>query len=349
VTITIQELRKRYVILRRILGSGGDPAWSVLRVKLLGLAVRPLDFVLAVVARLNPAPSAGSIEAVVVVGLHRSGSTLIGQAVADALPVAPLDNLTAMFPRSGWLGARLAAFIRRRLRPAHARRAFENFYGVGYGLTGLSDCNEAWDRWVGNDRNGYPRPFDDRTAAAVAAYFTGIQATTSRPLLIKSNRILFYLGWFAARFPRTLFVVVTRDPVAVVKSVLNANAEVLGDPKRLWGLRPSADFDPAAYTDVVEAACAQTVGLESRLRTELAQLPAESWVEVSYERFCADPNAEMKRVTESFAARFERACATRPVASGFRASSRPADDADTRRIRDLIDRFRRDGGMQASA
>ena len=136
-------------LLRRMLVSGDRAAYFTLFREALGVAMKPVDSLLArSEARLvavDPGPSA--LPVLLVLGGSRSGTTLLYQTLTRFLPVSYFNNLGACFPKSPVTAAtRFNQFLPRQ------RADFRNYYGSVAGLAGPNDGFHIWNRWLGADR-----------------------------------------------------------------------------------------------------------------------------------------------------------------------------------------------------
>ncbi len=332
--------RKNLFILLSILRSGDRSAYYVLWLKLLQLLARPFDLMLSVIERRrHPNEGAEPVPIVLVVSIHRSGSTFVAQMLTAALPLMPLANLAAIFPRSRYFAHRLG---RRLYRPGGGARQ-RNFYGYATGLFGVSDCYEVWDRWFGRDHYNPRRAIGDAAGRDMRAYFRGLHRAYGMVMVAKNNRNLLVLSLLNDLFPNAFFVVARRDPAFVVASVLRANRDFFGDESILWGLKPYPNFPGKADGDPLEAACRQQHELEKVVAGELAAIPAERVAIVDYELFCADPTSHLEDLNTRIAASLglpREALRVRPAPVA--PSERHADSALRARINTRLARLERD-------
>lgn len=285
--------RKNLFILLSILRSGDRSAYYVLWLKLLQFLARPFDLMLSTIERRrHPNVGAEPVPIVLVVGIHRSGSTFVAQMLTAALPLMPLANLAAIFPRSRYFVHRLSRSL---YRPGGGARQ-RNFYGYATGLFGVSDCYEVWDRWFGYDHYNPRRAIGGAAGRDMLAYFHGLHRAYGTVMVAKNNRNLLVLSLLNDLFPNAFFVVARRDPAFVVASVLRANRDFFGDESILWGLKPYPDFPDRATGDPLEAVCRQHHELEKVIAGELAKIPAERVAIVDYELFCADPTSHLEDI-----------------------------------------------------
>lgn len=275
-------------LVLRMLRSGNRVARSALWRAAGELAARPADRLLGLLeARRLKRAGAQLPPMLLIVGLPRSGTTLVYQTLANCLRLSYFNNLSALFPRSV---ITVSAWWRRSFDPPQrGAGASSSYYGHTAGLSGVNEGLHVWNRWLGEDRTAAPRQFDPATGADMRRFFAAwSQAFPDRPLLNKSNRNAFCVEALAAALPTALFVVVRRDPIFVAQSLLKAREAVQGDVSIGWGAgaeRPGRKAGDDALADVAD----QVLYCDGELSSQVARLTPERVIEVRYEDFCSDP------------------------------------------------------------
>jgi hypothetical protein len=291
---TYANFRDPVGLVVRMLRSGDRAARAALVRAVLAVLATPLDLALRPLEarRLRAARPTG-LPLVFIVGAPRSGTTLVYQTLARYLPVGYFTNLNALFPRSPIASAALLDRFRSRRRPD-----FHSYYGNTAGLAGPNDGFHVWDRWLGCDRYRAPQQLGDAAIRSMRTFFDAWLTASGRPLLNKNNRNTDCVSLLGAALPDARFIEVRRDPVYVAQSLLLARQRIQGSKAIGWGLR-SRDHDPAdgagAYVDDV---CDQVFAIDTRLREDRARLGRGRFIEMSYERFCADPAGHVRLVFE---------------------------------------------------
>ncbi|MAO91271.1 MAG: hypothetical protein CMM81_06995 [Rhodospirillales bacterium] len=286
--------RKVLMIAVTILGSRNSVAYQIILFKLLRMVCFPLDFILSWFSWQGPRDdrAARHLGPVIVIGNHRSGTTILAQVLQNTLPLAPMGNMSILFPNAPVVYS-LFRFVK-----GTVATTSKNFYGFSAGFFGISDCYEVWDRWFGVDHS-HPRMPDDRHRAAVDIqnYFSCLADAANTAVLAKNNRATLSAGMLALALPEAIFVYVERDPDAVIRSVLTANKAFYGDVRFIWGLRPTPDFPRVAPVGKAqETAAAQQRGLEIAIAEQLAQIPPHRLVKISFASLVAQEKSEIETV-----------------------------------------------------
>ncbi len=229
-----------------------------------------------------------------IVGGPRTGSTLIYQCICQQLDVSYLDNLTAAFPRSPLSFARLARRSER--PPAH----IQNFYGNTRGTSGPNDGFDLWNRWQGEDRYRVDLELMSRSADSMRRFFSAWSDEFAGPFVNKNNRQVSVVPELAEILPSAVFLLIRRDPIMTAQSLLVAREVVQGSRRAAWGAlgEDSDDDGPGALRAVAH----QIAAIERHLDRAAEALRSDRVIDVTYEKFCADPAGLLGRVAERIGA-----------------------------------------------
>lgn len=316
-------------LVSRMLRSGSRAAYSALFREALGIGLKPADLLLSFFERkrgLRADRASTAQPLILVVGLPRGGTTLVYQVLAHCLDVSYTNNLMGLFPRSPITANRLCSpFL-----PARPAADFRSYFGQSSRLTGAHDGFFIWNRWLGEDRYAPKNELSELEAQQMREFFEKWGAATQRPFLNKNNRNTSCIDLLAKTLPTTRFLVVRRDPTAIVRSLIRAREQVQGDRRAPWGLLSSADSDhELGYVDDV---CHQVTQIEQRLDEQLQAIASSRIIEGRYEDFCHNPEALLNCMIERIPDL--RIASGVQIPAGFKCSTgRPLSDAEEERIR----------------
>ena len=228
---------------------------------------------------------------ILIVGLPRTGTTMVSQVLARYLDVSYFPNVSAMFPSAPiWATKRFVGDFE------SAPTTAKNFYGSTPGLRGISDGFHIWNRWSGTDRYCVDRsPSDDKTKQ-LREFFATWSGVFSKPLLNKNNHNVDAIASLAEYLPNSVFVVVERDAAMTVQSLLQARRFVQGSDSTGWGLF-SNRFD--AESDPINSVCKQVVFGSRRMEDQLSHVARDRIIRFSYEGFCDSPLAALETILEA--------------------------------------------------
>jgi hypothetical protein len=251
-----------------------------------------------------------------IVGVGRSGSTVFHRIFAE-------------HPRLAWISGRLM-----NRHPAHPRLAGALLRAVDLPFIGrllrrYFRPAEAYAFWEEHCR-GFSQPCRDLVRGDVTqAVKEALPRTLANVLTPTRNRLLVKItGWPRVAFlheifPDARFIHMSRDPRAVVSSLLQVNwwNGWLGPPAWRRGdlTREQQEEWERFDRSFVALAAIEVLILDEAMRKAREAVPPQSFTEVRYEDLCADPAGTFRRVFEwcelEWPAGFERALALHPLQS----------------------------------
>ena len=316
-------------LVSRMLRSGNRAAYSALLREALGIGLKPADLLLSLFERrrsISSESSSNNQPLILIVGPPRSGTTLIYQVLAHCLEVSYASNLMGLFPRSPLTATRLFG----RFVSPRPVADFRSYFGQSSRLSGPHDGFFIWNRWLGEDRYAPKGQLTASEREKMREFFARWATEIPTPFLNKNNRNTNCIDLLAKELPSARFLIVRRNPAAIVRSLIRAREQVQGDRRAPWGLLSSAENDhQLGYVDDV---CHQVTQIEKRLDEQLRAIATSKIIEVTYEDFCHNPKALLDRMVERIP--------NLRIASGvqmpacFKCSTgRPLSDAEEERIR----------------
>ena len=231
------------------------------------------------------------IPQILIVGLPRTGTTMVSQVLTQQLDVSYFPNASAIFPSAPiWASQRFAGDFK------SAPTTTKNFYGSTVGLRGISDGFHIWNRWFGGHRYCVDRTPDDDEVVQLQQFFATWGGVFQKPLLNKNNRNVDAIARLAEYLPNAVFVVVGRDDAMTVQSLLQARRFVQGTDSAGWGL-----FSDSFHkeSDPIKSICKQVVFASRRMEEQLSHVSQERVVRFRYEKFCDSPMSALERILGS--------------------------------------------------
>ncbi|MGH7701967.1 MAG: sulfotransferase, partial [Gemmatimonadales bacterium] len=169
----------------RLLRTRDPAALFAMESALAGALLTPLDLLLqAAERRRYQAAESPRLPMIFVCGPARSGTTLVAQTLMRHLPVAYINNLTAVFPRSPLTAN---ALFGRLIGPP--RISYGSYYGRTQHWSGPNDGLHLWDRWLGKDRTAIRSSLTEEETTAMRRFFGALEQATGKPLVNKNNSL----------------------------------------------------------------------------------------------------------------------------------------------------------------
>lgn len=239
--------------------------------------------------------------AVFIVGVPRSGTTLLHQLLVNRLQVGYIDNLIARFWGCPHVGIKLS----KELIPEHDRISLQYTSDLGRtpGLAGPHEFGYFWNYWFGfNEEEPHKLSEQRRTGVDIDGLgrtLADMQLMFGLPLAFKNLTCGLQAELLWQAYPKALFVYVERDPIEVGRSILAARKRFHGSYQAWWSIKPAGwpenvpDRGPASEVawQVMETA-----------RQTMESLSCVNFIKVNYNGLLADPESVIMRIAYSIRA-----------------------------------------------
>lgn len=248
-------------------------------------AHRALDWLEQLEYRRHRSSTAAE-HALFVLGLPRSGTTLVYQALAHSLSWSYFCSLAETRPRWPLLATRMASRSMRSYRSS-----FRSEHGFTERHAGPAEARDLWAQWLGWERDepsqGPQAERRMRTTVHAVSHIVGA------PFLGKNPDHCLHLPVLTRVFPRALFVRVSRQRLAVARSIARARLSMDSD---WFGAKPPGWRD-AKQGSLIQQVLFQIASLEQLLARDLERLvEPERVIPIDYDEFCAAPPTTLRRV-----------------------------------------------------
>jgi LPS sulfotransferase NodH len=255
-----------------------------------------------------------------VVGLPRSGTTLLSQVLAYCADAGYVNNFAARFWLAPVYGIRLAKLIAGEERPT----TFESDYARTKTLLDIHEFGYFWRFWLKK------HTFDDVVHAAeredeidwpgLKRTLLNMQHELAAPFVAKNMLGAYHMPKLRDVLEQVIFVYIERDPLDVCVSILDARRKYYSDPSEWWSYIP-IEYPLLKGLDYWEQIAGQVHYLARFYERALAEVGPANVVEVTYEQLATDPASVLAAVADRAASTFDYRLTLRqpsPPAFGFR-------------------------------
>lgn len=272
-----------------------------------------------------------------IVGVPRSGTTLLNQLIASCLDVGYVNHLIAAFWQAPVHGIRLS----QKLLRSSPTSSYQSQFGRTRGIHEPHEFGYFWTSLL-----NYPVPEqktppeeDSINWERFRRVMINMSHAFGKPAVYKS----FYLGWHIARAQQelssTCFVHVTRDPVENVLSILKLRREFLGSVEKWASLRP-AQYEELRALPYHEQAAGQVYHLRAEHTRQLEAIGYHNSIHVDYRDLCERPGQVVERVRELLAGAGAHVARTNdPPADFTRSGGGAADEQEVVKVRRAVEGF----------
>ena len=247
----------------------------------------------ALIERLNDclpplSVTMGPVQPIFIVGLPRSGSTLLVQLLIAKLRLGYATNLMARF----WGRPAFGVALNRALSTdPGAISVSDSVYGQTQGYEGHHEFGWFWSRWFdyGDSHKIEPERWDAMDIASLRSELFAMEKAWGRPLIFKNPPALsMQIGFFEHFLDEPLFIYMRRSEPEVAASLLRARMNSAGGPHAWFSTRPP-DVRRLIQLSLMEQVVGQVLSTRREIERQLSEVPAKRVSEVSYEKLVEAP------------------------------------------------------------
>ncbi|MEN8202215.1 MAG: sulfotransferase [Bacteroidota bacterium] len=217
-----------------------------------------------------------------IVGLPRSGSTLVYQVLTHMFNVTYIDNLMTLGRETLFFSAWLSQlFFRDR-----AHGSFTSAYGNTWesGLHAPSEAGALWYRWIPRelvyvDENS----LTEKNKLSMTRNIWALINRYRKPLLIKNLYFSTRISLIRSLFPEAKFILVRRDPVYIAQSIYLSRLKNCKEPESEWWSVRFPGYEGFLGKPLEEQVARQVYELDTLLKKDLVGVEKESLFEIAYE------------------------------------------------------------------
>ena len=236
---------------------------------------------------------------VFVMGLPRSGTTLLTQLLYKNTNLLCTNNLIARFWKTPLVGAQLSKYTVSENPSDH----YQSHYGRTSEIDHPHEFSWFWHDLLGVKEVGQYEPEEASSSIdweKVRSKIINLNAILGGGLVFKPMELIgFHLPRFAELFQRALFVYVGRDPMDVALSISKARqAHGCGEDSWWGSYPPKAIYDQLKKKREALQVSHQVLYFKSLYEKKLALVSSEQVLQTNYESVCARPVQFLEQVKE---------------------------------------------------
>lgn len=221
-------------------------------------------------------------DPVFIIGLPRSGSTLLYQLITDMFDVLYFDNLMNIGRESIHFSLRLSEIVFKN-RP---HQSYSSSYGYTHsdGLHAPSEAGPLWYRWFPkNVSEVTPEMVSDKKKKQLKLLFTSLINRTGKPLVIKNLYTVQRMKVLKEVFPEAKYIYIRRDPFFIAQSIYLARKANLADIDSEWWSVPYPGYESVLDLPAEKQIASQIFELEQIIQNELKDVHKDNVIELNYE------------------------------------------------------------------
>jgi hypothetical protein len=236
-----------------------------------------------------------SFRPIFIVGPPRVGSTVLTQLMQRHLSVSCFSNLHSYLYECPTLACILLSLYNKNLTYSSTHSPLASSFGNTYGLDQPSEGTLFWNSFFSSSSHDFKSKSHEILFASryrsYISYYKGIFLSKN---LFNSLRI----DQISSIFPRSLFIVLSRDIYRNALSILNARYSQTGSMSNWWSIPTQTIYQKelAPHLSVV----GQIRDVYSAINSSVSNLDTNSVCYIDYNDLCSNPSRELEKLIMFF-------------------------------------------------
>ncbi len=224
-----------------------------------------------------------------VIGVPRSGTTLLTQVLAAHTNIGYINNLIAAFWKAPVYGIRLSAQV----LPRNIGSSYQSEFGRTKGIQEPHEFGYFWSELLDYQEMREPEGEKNIDWERVRLIFTNMTRAYGGPIVFKSLLLAWHIPQMQQTLPKTCWLHIRRDPIQNSLSLLRFRNQFLGSVEK-WGSLKPKEYQWLVDKPYWEQVAGQVYFLERRYREQLRRIPKENVLSLTYEELCNSPGEAIK-------------------------------------------------------
>ena len=247
---------------------------------------------------------------VFVVGVPRSGSTLVMQWLAHSGRFSYPTNLLSRFYGAPFVGAKIQQLLTApeynfsdEILDFSGEISFSSDLGKTQGALAPNEFWYFWRRFIPNTEPQYldGEMLSQVKSAEFVAELAALESVFGKPWAMKGLILELNIPFLSSILDKALFLFVRRHPFYNIQSLLEARVRYFGSRRAWYSIKPR-ESELLADLDPIDQVAGQVYLTDRGIQKGVDQIEAARTLVVEYEDFCSNP----KLVFDQIVARFHQ-------------------------------------------
>lgn len=232
-----------------------------------------------------------------ILGLPRSGTTLLSQILFNHLSIACVNNLMARF----WDVPLCGAFLSKIVLKDTKSNSYLSSYATTHQITDPHEFGYFWRKhFLCEDiTSSYPPERADKINwENIRTIIYNMNRILDKGLVLKNLEIAgYYLERFLAIFPRSIYIHIERNPLDTAVSIAKARLEFYNNLNSWWGIYP-LEYGKLKDEPYEMQIAGQIYYLTKMYCENIQRANSERIITVNYQDLCKRPNVLLDKLIE---------------------------------------------------
>lgn len=242
--------------------------------------IRPFER--GLVARFAGKDKSAQCSPVFIIGLPRSGSTVLYQLITDMFDVTYFDNLVNL----GRENIHFSVQVSKILFKNRPHRSYTSKYGntTSEGLHAPAEAGPLWYRWFPKDVSEVTMEMmSPKKMRHMKATVCSIMKREKKPLIVKNLHMILRMKVLREVFPDARYIYIRRDPLFIAQSIYLGRQKNLDDIQAEWWSVPFPGYESLLGAPVEKQIAHQVVELQRIIEHELSMVSKKNIFRLDYE------------------------------------------------------------------
>jgi len=224
---------------------------------------------------------------ILVIGVQRSGTTVLTQALVSLFNLSYPTNLIARFWRAPYIGA----MLNHSLRINDEKMLYSSTFGATSNVSGPHEFSYFWRHWFPESAtNALPWMLSGQQQDLLRKHFAAWQSVRNEPLLFKNLlEVIPNIENLSTIFPTAVFLNIIRDDFFVIQSTYESKKNYGEEYKSWFGIKPKNYREIMEIDDPLIQSTEQVFYLKRDIAGSLSQIPKDRYLNIAYEDFMSSP------------------------------------------------------------
>lgn len=224
------------------------------------------------------------MPSIFIVGLQRSGTTLLMQLLLQHANFGYINNLIARFWQAPYQGTIFARSFR---NTSNSSVDLQSDLGYTTGYEGPHEFSYFWRKWF-PEATFEGHPIEDKTN--LVKTIAALESEWEAPMLFKNIvTCSMVIPQLAELFPRAIFLYIKRAPFFIAQSTYLSRIKLFEDPMAWFGLKPPEFHQFEKMDSPWEQIAAQLFFCKKYIENSLSKVPDSRKVVIDYEELIKSP------------------------------------------------------------
>ncbi len=234
------------------------------------------------------------LPTIFIIGLQRSGTTILMQLLINSYFLTYPNNLLARFWKSPFIGANISKSISSRFNSNMTDLSSDLGYTKGW--SGPHEFSYFWRQWfpyeIYENCSKQEMVNEDLFIRTIAA----LESVYSQPLAVKNITICdLYIDALARILPKSIFLNIERNPLYTAQSTYESRMKLYGDENAWIGVKPK-DYEKIKEYSFEDQIASQIFSVKQAIHSSLEKLDQNRYLNISYEELIKEPHLILSKI-----------------------------------------------------